>query len=129
MNSTSRSFHVRAVLTTGGLWQGSVDELPEVTHTHRSLAQLESRLQKKISETCGEPFELVMVTSTGDTAFDDQLTRARDLRTQADDLARQAREAAQPLAKRLTALGVSQRDAGRLLSVSGSLVAAMLSDH
>lgn len=135
MTDTSRSYHVRAVLSTGGLWQGSVDELPEVQGTHRSLSALEKRIQAGIERHLGQGgdsdpagFELELIPSTGDPEFDSQLTEARDLRRRANVLVEQARAAAAPLARRLVAAGVSTRDAGSLLDVSGSLIHGMLKD-
>ncbi|MCW8383936.1 hypothetical protein [Streptomyces justiciae] len=133
--NTSRSYHVRAVLSTGGLWQGSVRELPEVTDAHRSLNRLEDRMRRAIEahraqqgDTPATAFELEMEFSTGDESFDADLSHARELRHRADELARQARQVAAPLAKRLATAGVSQRDAGTLLSISAALVSTLLKE-
>ncbi|MFI5752446.1 hypothetical protein ACIBBE_42870 [Streptomyces sp. NPDC051644] len=130
--STSRSYHVRAVLGPGGLWQGSVDELSEVTDAHRSLSQLQNRMRKAISQhltdTSAEDVALVLETSTGDQEFDSTISEARDLRRRADELAKQARAKAAPVARRLVAAGVSHRDAGTLLGVSGALISGLIND-
>ncbi|MGW2865617.1 hypothetical protein [Streptomyces sp. NPDC001205] len=147
MTSTPSSYHAHAVLTPGGLWQADVDELPEVRESHRSLSQLQTRVRKAVAKAEGLDIEAVtlavltvdparttqsgsitldMTISTGDEAFDTELTAARELRREAERLARQARLAAAPLAKRLVSAGVSHRDAGTLLSVSGALVSELI---
>ncbi|MFF2902721.1 hypothetical protein [Streptomyces sp. NPDC057966] len=129
--NTSRSYHVRAVLGPGGLWQGSVVDLPEVTASHRSLSQLKSRLSKAIgqhTDTSTEDVALELETSTGDQEFDSRINEARDLRRRADLLAKEARTTAAPVARRLVAAGVSTRDAGTLLGVSASLISGMIND-
>ncbi|MFH8993134.1 hypothetical protein [Streptomyces sp. NPDC017940] len=129
MTDTSRSFDAHAVLTAGGLWQAYVENLPEVQDTHRSLSQLHTRLRKLISEHEGLPLEDIVLTispRTGDPQLDGELVAARELRREAERLAAQARTAAVPLARRLTSLGVSVRDAGTLLAVSGATVSALL---
>ncbi|MFE0107093.1 hypothetical protein [Streptomyces sp. NPDC059009] len=130
MTDTSSScFHVRAVLTTGGLWQPSIDELPEVeVDPTRSLSRLGTLVRQAIAEHEGldrEALVLEIVPSTGDEGLDQQLTDARNLRREADQLAEQARTAAEPLAKRLARAGVSQRDAGALLGISAASVSAL----
>ncbi|MDJ0345897.1 hypothetical protein QMK19_35275 [Streptomyces sp. H10-C2] len=133
MTDTPSSYHAAAVLTSGGMWQARVDELPEVRIApHRSLSQLQRRVRKAIAEhqglgTDAEALVLVMVASTGDPAFDQHIEEARTLRTRADELAAQARKAAAPLAARLVKAGVSTRDAGALLGVSAALVSSMTS--
>ncbi|MDI3390161.1 hypothetical protein QIS99_28805 [Streptomyces sp. B-S-A8] len=127
--TTSRSYHVHVVLSAGGLWQGSVKELPEVTDSHRSLSSLETRLRRKISAAAGISEDDVAIESditTGNKKLDERLAEARELRRQADDLNSRARQAAAPLANTLVSKGVSQRDVGTLLSVSGALVNSML---
>lgn len=127
--STSSSFHVQAVLTTGGLWEAVVKELPEVRPAHRSLSQLQNRVRKEIAKARNldpEVVDLDVVISTGDAAFDAEIDRARELRVQAAKLEEQARAAAVPLAQRLVRRhGVSTRDAGLLLGYSGASVSGM----
>lgn len=130
MSSTPRSYHAHAVLTPGGLWRGTVRELPEVHEEHRSLAQLERRVRRAVASAREglQPDEvpLDIEFSTGNDAFDEEIARAREKRKLADELARQARTAAVPLAQRLVKAGVSHRDAGTLLGTSGALVSAMV---
>ncbi|MFJ2819096.1 hypothetical protein [Streptomyces sp. NPDC087294] len=130
-NTSASSYHVRAVLSTGGLWKGSCDELPGVGETHRSLSQLEARMRAAIGKhaAVSGAFELAIIHSTGETHFDNDLAKARDLRRRANALVEQARAAAVPLAKKLTGAGVSNRDAGTLLGVSGSLINTMIKDE
>jgi hypothetical protein len=149
MTPTPSSYHARAVLKSGGIWQADVDELPEVRSAHRSLSQLETRLRHAVAEQHAVPADAVllrrdndgqedtvpqgnililMTTSTGERAFDDQIAEARNLRRQADELAAQARKLAAPLATRLVRKkGVSTRDAGSLLGISAATVSSMTS--
>ncbi|WP_433860300.1 hypothetical protein [Streptomyces kronopolitis] len=127
--STPSSFHVRAILTTGGLWEASVQELPEVRPAHRSLSQLQTRVRAEIAKARSldpEAIDLKVATSTGDEEFDAEIDQARKLRAQAAELEEKARAAAVPLAQRLVRRhGVSTRDAGLLLGYSGSSVSGM----
>lgn len=126
-----RQYHLRAVLTSGGRWRAEVRELPGVRPSdHRSLTQLEARTRAVIqAHDDVSDLELVTSVSTGDAQLDDQISHARDLRRQADELADQARAAAKPLAQRLTTAGVSVRDAGRLLGYSGAAISGMTKPH
>ncbi|WP_327359807.1 hypothetical protein [Streptomyces sp. NBC_01304] len=129
MTDTSSSVPVNAVLSAGGLWRGSCESLPEVTDTNRSLSALETRMRRKIAEHSGLDADAVTVTvtpSTGDKRLDAQLAEARELRRQADELATRARASAVPLAQKLIDKGVSNRDAGTLLGVSGALVNSLI---
>lgn len=146
-NTPSSSYHAHAVLTSGGLWQATVEELPEVRESHRSLSQLQTRVRKAVAGAEGLDVEAVtlavltvdparttesgsitldMTISTGDEGLDTELAAARALRREAERLARQARLAAAPLAQRLVTAGVSHRDTGTLLSVSGALVSDLI---
>ena len=149
MTTTPSSYHARAVLTSGGIWQADVDELPEVRPAHRSLSQLDTRLLRAVAEQHGissdsvllrrdngvqedqlppDTVLLVVTTSTGDVNLDAQISQARDLRRQADELAAKARKLAAPLAQRLVRKkGVSTRDAGSLLGISAATVSSMTS--
>jgi hypothetical protein len=130
MTDTSSSYHARAVLTEGGLWQPRVVELPEVEiDPHRSLSRLESNVRQAVARHEGlntEALVLEMAHSTGDATFDQELTDAQALRREAEQLAERARAAAVPLAKKLTKKGVSLRDAGTLLGISAATVSALL---
>ncbi|MFK8851156.1 hypothetical protein [Streptomyces sp. Ac-502] len=120
--------HVRAVLSTGGMWQAEVIELPEVRDAHRSLSQLESRVRKAIAQVQGgdAALHLEFTTSTGDAGLDERIAEARELRRQALEMADRARAAAVPLAQLLVRHhGVSVRDAGTLLDYSGGAISTM----
>ncbi|MFI1831318.1 hypothetical protein ACH41E_33465 [Streptomyces sp. NPDC020412] len=126
---TGTPYHLKALLTPGGLWRARVDEVPELHEEHRSLAQLERRVLRAVSISRGvapSTMQLAVSISTGNDEFDQALTDARETRARADELARQARTAAAPLAQRLIRAGVSHRDAGRLLGTSGALVSSMV---
>ncbi|MFC9431493.1 hypothetical protein [Streptomyces sp. NPDC056987] len=129
MKTTPSSYRVHAVLTSGGLWNASVETLPEVSEHDRSLSKLNAKIRKAIAlqgeNLNPEELTLEVITSTGDASFDQALAEARTLRHRADELAEQARTKAAPLAQRLVQAGVSQRDAGTLLSVSAALVSSM----
>ncbi|MFD8386164.1 hypothetical protein ACFV2X_47990 [Streptomyces sp. NPDC059679] len=128
MTHTPSTYHVRAVLASG-VWTATVDELPGVEASHRSLSQLERRVRDSIAQgkhLDAEALPLEIAYATGDDTFDQELAEARNLRHQANKLAEQARAAAAPLAKRLVSQGVSHRDAGTLLAVSGALVTSLI---
>ncbi|BBG20768.1 hypothetical protein RVR_P225 (plasmid) [Actinacidiphila reveromycinica] len=150
MSPTPSSYHARAVLKSGGIWQAVVDELPEVRPAHRSLSQLDTRLRQAIADQHGVPKDSVLIRrdtaqgndeptdtdgvlllvtiSTGDTDLDARIAEARTMRLQADQLALKARELATPLAEQLVRKkGVSTRDAGSLLGISAATVSIMTS--
>ncbi|GAA2686968.1 hypothetical protein [Streptomyces lunalinharesii] len=128
MTRTPSSIPVRATLTTGGLWEAEIVELPEVRPAHRSLSQLQARVRAAIAKAHGTDsgdVELDLTISTGSAEFDAEITAARELRAKAAELEEQARAAAVPLAQRLVRSGVSTRDAGLLLGYSGASVSGM----
>ncbi|MGW5119185.1 hypothetical protein ACWEQ8_27635 [Streptomyces noursei] len=128
MTRTPSSIPVQATLTTGGLWEADIAELPEVRPTHRSLSQLQARIRTAIAKAHGldaADVELDLKISTGSAEFDAEITAARELRAKAAELEEQARAAAVPLAQRLVRSGVSTRDAGLLLGYSGASVSGM----
>ncbi|MEU8623074.1 hypothetical protein [Streptomyces sp. NPDC048623] len=131
MTSTPRSYHATALLTSGGLWHASVTELPDVHAEHRSLSQLERRVRRAIANTRDdlqpEDIRLEVEVSTGDKKLDREIADARAKRELSDELARQARAAALPIARRLVDAGVSHRDAGTLLGTSAALVSSLVS--
>ncbi|GAA2100487.1 hypothetical protein GCM10009801_73050 [Streptomyces albiaxialis] len=133
MSRTPSSYHLRATLTQGGRWQGTITELPEVHPTMRSLSQLETRVRTEIAQGEGldpEALALEVTHHTGDDALDADAARVRELKAGADQLAEQARRAAEdartaaaPVARRLLDLGASVRDAGAVLGgYSGSYI-------